>query len=106
MPTSIPTRSFPRQLGWALGLIALATSIMTVALVHHYGETRPTVMQPEQGRTHAVKIHSRVVYITGGEYAMALGSHAVALVAIGAFLGVLLLAGRSRTPPSGPTKSA
>ena len=106
MPTSTPNRSFSRQLTWSLGLLALAMSLMTVALVHHYGSTRPTVMEPQQGRTHAVKIHSRVVYITGGEYALALGSHAIALVAIGAFLGVLLLSRRSGKPPSGPAKSA
>ena len=106
MPTSVPTRSFRRQLTWALGLLALVMSIMTVTLVHHYGGSRPTMMEPEQGRIHPVKIHSRVVYITGGEYALALGSHAVALVAIGAFLGVLLLSRRSGAPPSGPNKSS
>src|SRR5215469_10020191 len=106
MQTSPPKRPFSRQLAWSLGLLALAMSIMTVGLVHHYGDSRPTVMQPEQGRTHPVKIHSRVVYITSGEYAIALGSHAVALVAIGAFLGVLLLSRRSGKPPSGPSKTA
>lgn len=106
MPTSSPTRTFSRQLTWSLGLLALAMSIMTVALVHHYGNSRPTVMQPQQGRIHPVKIHSRVVYITGGEYAMALGSHAIALVAIGAFLGVLLVSRRSGNRPSPPTTSA
>ena len=105
MPTSPPTRSFSRQLTWSLGLLALAMSLMTVGLVHHYGSSRPTVMQPDQGRIHPVKIHSRVVYVTGGEYALALGSHAIALVAIGSFLGVLLLSRRSGKPPAGPAKS-
>jgi hypothetical protein len=87
-------------------MVALAASIMTVALVHHYGATRPTVMEPKEGRTHAVKIHSRVVYITGGEYAFAVGAHAVALVAIGAFLGVLLLSRRPGAASSGLAKSS
>lgn len=105
MPTSNSSRPFSRQLAWTLGMIALAASIMTVALVHHYGDTRPTVIEPDQGRTHAVKIHSRVVYITGGEYAFAVGSHAVALVAIGVFLGVLLKSRRSSMTP-GQSKTA
>jgi hypothetical protein len=78
-------------------------SIMTVALVHHYGSSRPTVIQPEQGRTHPVKIHGRVVYITTGEYVTAIASHAIALVAIGAFLGVLL---KSRRSPPGQSQSS
>ena len=105
MPASTPTRTFSRQLAWTLGLIALTMSIMTVALVHHYGNSRPTVMQPEQGRTRPVKIHGQVVYITTGEYVTALASHALAIVAIGTFLGVLLKSRRSGRP-SEQSKSA
>lgn len=85
-------------------MIALATSIMTVALVHHYGNSRPTVIQVDQGRTHPVKIHSRTVYLTGGEMAAVLGTHAIAILSIGVFLGVLLKSTRSQR--SGPAKSA
>jgi hypothetical protein len=77
-----------RRAAWLIGLLALVLSIATVSLIHQYGATRPTVM--ESNRAHAVKIHDRVVYLTTGEYAMAFASHAATVLAIGAFLGVLL----------------
>jgi len=73
-------------------MMALALAISTVSLVHQYGATRPTVV--DSGHTHAVKIHDRVVYLTNGEYGVAFGLHALTVVAIGLFLGVLL---KSRT---------
>ena len=80
----------PRRLAWSIGLLALVMSVLTVFQVHHFGDTRPTLADPSQRRTHAVKIHQRVVYLTGGEYASAVASHVVAIGAIGVFLGVLL----------------
>ena len=77
-----------RKIAWMVGLLALALSIFSVSLVHQYGATRPTV--EDSSRTHAVKIHSQVVYLTTGEYATAFGSHALTVLAIGSFLGVLL----------------
>lgn len=77
-----------RKVAWLVGLGALALSIFSVSLVHQYGATRPTV--GDSARTHAVTIHSRVVYLTNGEYATAFGSHALTVLAIGSFLGVLL----------------
>ena len=82
------------------GLIALVLSVSTVYLVHYYGETRPTVAQPDAGRTHATKVHDRTVYLTSGEYALAFASHAAAIVAIGVFVGILL---RSKTRRGRPT---
>jgi hypothetical protein len=72
-------------------------SILTVSLVHHYGATRPTVRDDAHGRTHAVKIHSNVVYLTAGEFTAALASHVIAIGAIGVFLGVLLRSRRTKT---------
>ena len=77
-----------KNVAWMVGLLALALSIFSVSLVHQYGATRPTV--GDSIRTHAVNIHSRVVYLTSGEYATAFGSHALTILAIGSFLGVLL----------------
>ena len=87
MPSSGQQLS-PRSAAWVIGLLALVLSISTVSLVHQYGATRPTV--GDSNRTHAVKIHDRVVYLTTGEYATAFVSHALTIVAIGWFLGVLL----------------
>ena len=81
-------KSHSRRTLWLLGTLALAVSIATLSLVHHYGATRPTTM--ETGHTHAVKIHSRTVYLTRGEYDAAFTLHVIAIVAIGAFLGMLM----------------
>ena len=81
-----------RRLTWAIGLMALIMSIATVYQVHHYGETRPKVADVTTGRTHAVKIHQKVVYLTTGEFGAAVTSHVMAIVAIGVFLGLLLKA--------------
>ena len=93
-----PRRS--RRLAWSIGLLALVMSIFTVLQVHHYGATRPTVADPGQGRTHAVKIHERVVYLTIGEFGAAVTSHVMAIGAIGVFLG-LLLKSRTKKPARG-----
>lgn len=77
-----------RSAVWLVGLLALVLSIFSVSLVHQYGATRPGV--GDSARTHAVKIHSRVVYLTTREYVTAFGSHALTVLAIGSFLGVLL----------------
>ena len=42
-----------RRTAWLVGLLALVFSISTVSLVHHYGATRPTIM--DSNRTHAAK---------------------------------------------------
>ena len=86
--SSMPQPISFRRAAWVVGFVALALSIFSVSLVHQYGETRPTA--GDSSRTHAVKIHSRVVYLTTGEYATAFGSHALTVLAIGSFLGVLL----------------
>jgi hypothetical protein len=72
------------------GVVALVISFATVYLVHYYGETRPIVAGA--GRMHAATIHSRTVYLTNGEYALAFISHVIAVVVIGIFVGVLLRA--------------
>jgi hypothetical protein len=51
----------------------------------------------EPGRIHAVKIHERTVYLTGAEYVIAFVSHAITVIAIGVFLGVLMKS-RRQTP--------
>jgi len=84
-----------RRAAWLIGALALVLSVATVSLTHQYGATRPTVSDVK--RTHAVKIHERVVYLTTGEYAAAFASHALTIVAIGSFLGVLLKS-RARKP--------
>jgi hypothetical protein len=85
---SISKPRYLKRLSWVLGIVALVMSILTVALIHQYAATRPMVMQ--EGRSHPVKIHASTVYLTQGEYAAAFVSHAVTIVAIGAFLGVLM----------------
>jgi hypothetical protein len=97
MPETTVKPRFSRRLTWAVGLIALIMSVLTVYQVHRYGGTRPTVADATAGRTHAVKIHDRVVYLTGGEYGAAVTSHVMAIGAIGVFLG-LLLKSRGKKP--------
>ena len=92
-----------RRLTWAIGLMALVMSVATVYQVHHYGETRPTVADPVGGRTHAVKIHAKVVYLTGGEFAAAVTSHVMAIGAIGVFLGLLLRSRAKKSTQSQPS---
>lgn len=86
-----------RPLIWAVGLMALVMSVLTVYQVHRYGESRPTVADPASGRTHMVKIHEKAVYLTAGEYGAAVTSHVMAIGAIGVFLG-LLLKSRAKKP--------
>jgi hypothetical protein len=85
-----------RRLTWSVGLLALVMSVMTVFQVHHFGESRPTARDDMAGRTHAVKIHERTVYLTTGEFASAVGSHVIAIAAIGVFLGLLLKSRRAK----------
>ena len=92
-----------RRLVWSIGLLALVMSVLTVLQVHHYGATRPTVADRADGRTHAVKIHQKVVYLTAGEYGAAITSHVMAIAAIGIFLG-LLLKSRSKVTTEGQPK--
>jgi len=86
-----------RRATWLIGIVALAMSLFSVTLVHQYGATRPTVMEP--GRIHAVKIHARTVYLTGSEYVIAFVSHAITVIAIGVFLGVLIKSRRQTPAP-------
>ena len=97
MPETAAKPRFSRRLAWGIGLLALVMSLATVIQVHHYGATRPTSADPVHGRTHAVKIHQRVVYLTAGEYGAAVTSHVMAIAAIGVFLGLLLKSRRART---------
>ena len=85
-----------RRLLWCVGLLALVLGFSSVYLVHYYGETRPTVSQPNSGRVHPVAIHSRTVFLTDGEYALAVGTHAIAIIAIGVFIGMLFRTRRRR----------
>lgn len=89
-----------RRLLWSFGLLALAMSIISVTLVHQYGATRPITRDDSQGRTHAAKIHDRTVYLTEGELAAAFGTHAIAILSMAIFIGVLMRARFSRTPSS------
>ena len=86
----------PRRLLWSVGLLTLVLGFLSVYLVHYYGETRPNIAQPTVGRVHPVAIHSRTVFLTGGEYAFAIGTHAVAIIAIGVFIGMLFRTRRRR----------
>jgi hypothetical protein len=81
-----------QRLLWFLGLLALVMSVASVVLVHHYDETRPRGKNVALGRTHAVKIHGHMVYLTGPEISAAFFTHATAVLALGVFLGVLLKA--------------
>jgi hypothetical protein len=102
MPETTAKPHSSRRLVWAVGLMALVMSVLTVYQVHRYGETRPTAADPGNGRTHAVKIHSKIVYLTGGEFGAAVTSHVMAIGGIGIFLGLLLKsrAKKARTQPS------
>jgi hypothetical protein len=97
MPVTTAKPRSSRRLAWAVGLMALIMSVLTVYQVHRYGETRPTTADPASGRTHAVKIHDRIVYLTGGEYGAAVTSHVMAIGAIGVFLGLLLKSRAKKT---------
>jgi hypothetical protein len=90
MPEQTTKPRASRRLTWAIGLLALFMSIATVYQVHRYGETRPRVADAASGRTHAVKIHQQVVYLTSGEFGATVTSHLMAVGAIGIFLGLLL----------------
>ena len=100
MPETTAKPRPSRRLAWGVGLLAFVMSVATVFQVHHYGETRPTSADPAQGRTHGVKIHEKVVYLTGGEFGAAITSHVMAIGAIGVFLG-LLLKSRAKKPAEG-----
>ena len=103
MPETAAKPRSSRRLVWSIGLLALVMSVSTVLQVHHYGETRPMAPDPADGRTHAVKIHQKVVYLTAGEYGAAITSHVMAIAAIGIFLG-LLLKSRSKVTKEGQAK--
>jgi hypothetical protein len=83
--------------------MALVMSIASVYQVHRYGQTRPTVADVSSGRTHAVKIHQKVVYLTAGEFGAAVTSHVMAIAAIGIFLGLLLRARARRSGQGQPS---
>ncbi len=100
MPETTAQPRSSRRLIWAVGLIALIMSVLTVYQVHRYGETRPTAADPASGRTHEVKIHQKIVFLTAGEYGAAVTSHVMAIGAIGVFLGLLLKSRGKKT--SGP----
>jgi hypothetical protein len=76
-------------------------SIASVSLVHQYGASRPRVRDDSAGRVHAVKIHDQIVFLTAGEMAAAFGTHAVAIVSMAIFLGVLMKS-RSATSAGSP----
>ena len=92
-------KSNSRSLLWVSGLIALVLAFGAVYLVHHYGETRPVAAQLGIGRTHPATIHGKTVYLTTCEYTLALGTHAIAIVAIGVFIGLLLRSRHAKTAP-------
>jgi hypothetical protein len=94
--SSKPQRPY-RRLLWSFGLVALATSIISLALVHQYGATRPTSPDDSQGRTHAATIHDRTVYLTEGELAAAFGAHAIAILSMAVFVGILMKSRFSKT---------
>jgi len=96
MPETTKKPGPSRRLVWSIGLLALVMSVLTVLQVHHYGGTRPTVRDDFAGRTHAVKIHERIVYLTGAEFGAAVTSHVMAIGAIGVFLGLLLKSRRTK----------
>lgn len=83
----------------AVGLITLVLAFSTVYLVHYYGETRPTIAQPQAGRTHPATIHSRTVFLTNGEFALAMSTHVIAIAAIGVFIALSLRSRRARKQP-------
>lgn len=89
--------SRPKKLALLAGVVMLAVVITTVYLVHYYGETRPKISQVQTGRIHPATIHGRTVYLTSGEYALAFATHALAIVAIGVFVGLLFKSIRQNT---------
>jgi len=85
---------------WSFGLLALAMSIISVSLVHQYGATRPILRDDSQGRNHAEKIHDRTVYLTQGELTAAFLTHAIAILSMAIFVGILMKSRFSRTSGS------
>jgi len=73
-----------------LGIVTLLVMFSTVYLMHYYGANRPTAEEP--GRTHAATIHSRTVYLTNNEYALAFATHAITVLLMGTFIGTALKA--------------
>jgi len=86
-----------RGLLWSVGLLALAMSIISVWLVHQYGATRPTLRDDSHGRTHAAKVHDRTVYLTQGELAAAFLTHAITILSMATFVGILMKSRFSKT---------
>src|SRR5690242_8852317 len=97
-----PTRKPFRRRLWFLGLLALAMSVVSVSLAHQYGATRPVVRDEAGGRTHAVRIHQKTVFLTQGEMAFAFATHAIAILAMGAFVGVLMKSRQPQNPAKRP----
>jgi hypothetical protein len=97
----IQTQKPYRRLLWSFGLLALAMSIFSVALAHQYGATRPTLRDDSQGRTHAAKIHQQTVYLTERELATAFVAHAIAILSMAVFVGVLMKSRFSNTTRTG-----
>ena len=95
-----PTRRPYRRLLWLFGLLALTASIVSVSLVHEYGATRPITRDDSAGRNHAARIHDRTVFLTDSEMAAAFGAHAVAILSMVIFLGVLMKSRFSKSPDS------
>lgn len=79
-----------KKLAMMLGIAVVVLMISTVYLVHYYGESRPT--EEQAGRTHAATIHSRTVYLTNSEYALAFAMHAITVVTLGLLIGTTLKA--------------
>jgi len=93
-------QKFYRRMLWSFGLLALAMSIISVSLVHQYGATRPILRDDSQGRNHAEKIHDRTVYLTQGELTAAFLTHAIAILSMAIFVGILMKSRFSRTSGS------
>jgi len=91
MQTNVPDRKQRlKRYAITFGVVTLLAMVSTVYLVHYYGESRPTTEQP--GQAHAATIHSRTVYLTSNEYALAVATHVMTVLLSGIFVGTALKA--------------
>jgi hypothetical protein len=96
MPTNGPDKKQRlKRTATILGIATLLAMFSTVSLMHYYGASRPIAEEP--GRTHSATIHSRTVYLTNNEYALAFAIHAISVLLTGTFIGTALKAKYSKS---------
>ena len=82
-----PSRRTQRILKLA-GVVSLALWMGGIALSFQYDGTRPTMPQPDKGRTYALNSHGHVVYLTRSEWVQLNGLLGLGWVGLATGIGV------------------